>query len=281
MAKILENQGTETTITLSKPPAVDIIDLIKIVVAKLESNDKWKKLDVAAAELEINENWEKLDETIKKKFGPIENQDKVFSHFSQLRSISVNDMSLGNMERGQCSSIKIPKANVIFKPMRNYPKKSYKNPLDLMYETPKPDEKKLLGRSIVFFKDPRDSVLEKRIAKIYGNDAKNQAKKPGITEAALPTETSENLIEGKQEKQKQTRKFRYKLPSKRKLDFNDDKEDYMPVQSKTSSQPAIPTVKEAEFKVDPNITFHGEPVIPKDEPVDWDSLPLPDLNIPI
>ncbi|KAL8124235.1 hypothetical protein AgCh_012030 [Apium graveolens] len=38
---------------------------------------------------------------------------------------------------------------------------------------------------------------------------------------------------------------------------------------------------QSEFKIYPDIIFHGEPVIPKDEPVDWESLPLPDLNIPI
>ncbi|KAL8119783.1 hypothetical protein AgCh_017047 [Apium graveolens] len=38
-----------------------------------------------------------------------------------------------------------------------------------MFETPKPDEKKLLARSIAFFKDPTDSVQKKRIAKIYRN----------------------------------------------------------------------------------------------------------------
>ena len=39
--------------------------------------------------------------------------------------------------------------------------------MDLVYSTPKPDEKKLLGHSIANHKDPRDSVLKKRVAKIY------------------------------------------------------------------------------------------------------------------
>ncbi|KAL8114359.1 hypothetical protein AgCh_021280 [Apium graveolens] len=268
-------------IAFTKPPAFDSIDLIKIAAAKLESNDKLKKFHVAAVELKLNEKRKKLDKNIKNKFGPIGKQYKVFSHFSQMRQISANEMSLGNLERGQPSTIKPPKANVIFQPKRNYPKNLDKNLLDLMYATPKPDEKKLLGRSIAFFKDPRDSVINKRIAKNYRN-AKNLAKKPATTEAALPVMAFENLTEGKQEKPKQTkRRFRYKLLAKRKLDLNEDKEEYMPTQSTTSSQSAIPTLEEAEFKVDPNITFHGEPVIPKDEPIDWDSLSLPDLNIPI
>ncbi|KAL8148652.1 hypothetical protein AgCh_005859 [Apium graveolens] len=204
MAKILENQETQksllqqlvaaqtstsTQLDANKKGEKDSIVPVSQGESKYEgekvlniqfskSNDKWKKLDVAAAELELNEKWKKLDENIKKKFSPIEKQDKVFSHFSQLRQISANEMSLGNMERGQSSSIKSLKAN------------------------------------------------EHPVSK-----------------------------------------------------SNDDKEEYIPIQSTTSSQPAIPTLKEVEFKVDPNITFHGEPVIPKDESIDWDSLPLPDLNI--
>ena len=55
------------------------------------------------------------------------------------------------------------------KPKVNYPKSSLKNPLDTVCETPKPDEKKLLARSIAFYKDPADSVLKRRIAKIFRN----------------------------------------------------------------------------------------------------------------
>ena len=55
------------------------------------------------------------------------------------------------------------------KPKRNYSKFSDKNPMKIVYETPRPDEKKLLARSIAFFKDPIDSVLKRRIAKIYRN----------------------------------------------------------------------------------------------------------------
>ena len=47
------------------------------------------------------------------------------------------------LERGQPSCIKSPKAETILKPRVNYSKSSLKNPLDIVYETPKPDEKKL------------------------------------------------------------------------------------------------------------------------------------------
>ncbi|KAL8148135.1 hypothetical protein AgCh_005472 [Apium graveolens] len=170
--------------SIISPPALDSIDVIKIAAAKLESNEKLQKLDVAVVEQELDVKWKKFDENIKKKFGPIGKQDK----------------------------------------------NSDKNPLDLSYETPRPDEKKLLGRSIAFFKDPRDLVLKKMIAKIYTNgklirvvaghpqfaEAKKEekvrlkqqqkqafleAKKPAITEVALPDVTSGNPIEEKQEKQ--------------------------------------------------------------------------------
>lgn len=78
-------------------------------------------------------------------------------------------MSLGNLERGQSLYITSPKANKVFKLKRNYPKSSEKNHLDLVFETPRPDEKKLLARSIAFYKDPSYSVLKRRIAKIYIN----------------------------------------------------------------------------------------------------------------
>ncbi|KAL8109540.1 hypothetical protein AgCh_025597 [Apium graveolens] len=133
-----------------------------------------------------------------------------------------------------------------------------------MYETPKPDEKKLLGRSIAFFKDPRDTGSKKSIVKIYRNGKLicAVAGHPQFAEAKkeekmrLKQQQKQATLDSKNQ---ETRKFRYKLPSKRKLDFNDDKEEYMTIQSTTSSQPAIPTLKEAEFKVDPNITFHAEP----------------------
>ena len=41
--------------------------------------------------------------------------------------------------------------------------------MDTVFETPRPDEKKLLARLIAFFKDPTDSEHKRRIAKIYIN----------------------------------------------------------------------------------------------------------------
>ncbi|KAL8098430.1 hypothetical protein AgCh_031256 [Apium graveolens] len=141
---------------------------MRVINRKLrKDSDLSRKVD--SLDTRLKKKLDEKIEKIEKNFGPIEKQDKALSHFSQLRPISISEISLGNMERGQPSAIKSPKANVIFQPKRNYPKNSNKNPLDLIYETPKPDEKKLLGRSISYLKDPRDSVLKKRIAKIYRN----------------------------------------------------------------------------------------------------------------
>ncbi|KAL8120650.1 hypothetical protein AgCh_017721 [Apium graveolens] len=136
-------------ITFLKLPVLDIIDLINI----------------AAAELKLKEQMKKIDEKIEKVFGPIENQEKSVKHFTQLRQIPISEMSL-RMERGQTSARRHQKATVILKPKNHSSKHSDKNPLDLVYATPQPDEKKLIGHSITNHKDPRDSVLKKRIAKI-------------------------------------------------------------------------------------------------------------------
>jgi len=90
-------------------------------------------------------------------------------HHFQVKQISVNEMSMNYRERGQSFCIKSPKAEMILKPRVNYSKSSLKNPLDTVYETPKPDDKKLLSRSIVFYKDPADSALKRRIAKFFRN----------------------------------------------------------------------------------------------------------------
>ncbi|KAL8100349.1 hypothetical protein AgCh_032558 [Apium graveolens] len=42
----------------------------------------------------------------------------------------------------------------------------------------------------------------------------------------------------------------------------------------------MPSVAYEEFKIDPSKNFHDEPIIPKDESIDWDSLPIPELNLP-
>ncbi|MDV3180592.1 MAG: hypothetical protein Q8829_02850, partial [Candidatus Phytoplasma australasiaticum] len=59
-------------------------------------------------------------------------------------------------------------------------------------------------------------------------------------------------------------------------------EDYIPKKPTTLTQTSKPSVVFEEFKVvDPTRNIHGEPIITKDEPVYWDSLPIPELKFPI
>ncbi|XP_074373866.1 uncharacterized protein LOC141714233 [Apium graveolens] len=138
-------------IAFKKPSMLDSIDLINI----------------EAAELKLKEQKKNIDERIEKVFSPIASQDKSVKHFTQIRPIPIDEMKLGNMKRGQTSSKRHPQDIMILKPKKHSSKHSSRNPMDLVYATPKPDEKKLLSPSIANHKDPRDSVLKKRVAKIY------------------------------------------------------------------------------------------------------------------
>ncbi|KAL8098546.1 hypothetical protein AgCh_031358 [Apium graveolens] len=143
-------------------------------------------------------NWEKIDEDIQKKFGLVKKPEKSAIHHSQ----------------GELS------------------KSSLKNPLDTVYETPNPDEKKLLARSIAFYKDPADSALKRRIAKVFRNG------KEICVVAGHP-----QFAEAKREE-------KARLKQEKKIHDRSIQE------------------------------FHGEPIIPMDELIDWDSLPIPELNLP-
>ena len=33
--------------------------------------------------------------------------------------------------------------------------------------------------------------------------------------------------------------------------------------------------------MDPYRNIHGEPIVPKDEPIEWENIPIPDFNLPI
>ena len=113
--------------------------------------------------------------------------------------------------------------------------------------------------------------------------AKLQAIKTTTGISAQPSVIAEPQDQKVQDEPQQKRRFKYKFHSKRKLDFSDEEmEDYIPKKSTTSTQTSKPLVVFEEFKVvDPTRNIHGEPIIPKDEPVDWDSLPIYELNFPI
>ena len=45
-----------------------------------------------------------------------------------------------------------------------------------------------------------------------------------------------------------------------------------------TSQATMPV---EELKIDPSMNYHGEPILPKDEPIDWENLPMPTFNFSI
>ncbi|KAL8100673.1 hypothetical protein AgCh_032796 [Apium graveolens] len=112
--------------------------------------------------------------------------------------------------------------------------------------------------------------------------AKLQAVKPTQQVSAQPSEIVESQNQVMQNEPPQTKKPRYKQRINRKLDFSDEEmEGYFPKESMpTKTQTSMPSVAHEEFKIDPSKNFYGEPIIPKDEPIDWDSLPIPKLNLP-
>ena len=79
------------SITISKPSVTDSIDLINVATANIRAADK-EKLSLV--------NWEKIDEEIQKKFELVKEPVKSAIHHSQVKQISVNEMSMNYLERG-------------------------------------------------------------------------------------------------------------------------------------------------------------------------------------
>ncbi|KAL8104610.1 hypothetical protein AgCh_028723 [Apium graveolens] len=167
------------SITISKPPVINSIDLINAVAANFRAAEK-KQLSPF--------NWEKIDENIQKKFELVKEPVKSAIHHSQVKQISVNEMSMNYLERGQPSCIKSPKAEITLNPRVNYSKSSLKNPLDTVYETPNPDEKKLLSRN------------GKEICVVAGHPQFAQAKRE--EKARLKQEKKQAVLDAKKAKQK-------------------------------------------------------------------------------
>ncbi|KAL8148108.1 hypothetical protein AgCh_005451 [Apium graveolens] len=208
------------------------------------------------------------------------------------------------LERGQYSCIKSPKAEMILKPRVNYSKSSLKNPLDTVFETPKPDGKKLLSRSIAFYKDPADSASKRRIVKIFRNgkeicviaghpqfaqakrEEKARLKQEKNSSQQIPSQPPEATESRKQseEQKKSPRKKELARRTKRKLDIVDKElEDQFPqVPTPATTQASKSSVVFEDIKVvDPYRNIHDEPIVPKDKPIEWDNIPIPDFSLPI
>ncbi|KAL8124021.1 hypothetical protein AgCh_011867 [Apium graveolens] len=191
------------------------------------------------AELKLKEQKKKIDERIEKEFGPISNQDKSVKHSTQLRQNIIDEMMLGNMERGQTSSKRHQQAIVTLKPKKHSSKHSNKNPMDLVYSTPKPDEKKLLAK--------REERLRPKSQKKQADlEVKKQVEKPTTKpETKKPTTITETE---KHEEPKQKYVKRVKKRAKRKMIFEEKKEEPKPTQSTTTNQPTMPIIVQVEIK---------------------------------
>ncbi|XP_074356097.1 uncharacterized protein LOC141695778 [Apium graveolens] len=97
--------------------------------------------------------------------------------------------------------------------------------------------------------------------------------------SSITEKTLDDDPKKKELRQEWVKGIRRKANAKRLVSPTESETDQ--VQSTTSSQPTVSTKKPVEVKFYPEINFYGEPIIPKDEPIDWDSIPLTDLNIPV
>lgn len=101
--------------------------------------------------------------------------------------------------------------------------------------------------------------------------AKGKTQEETEKDASRVTKKLEEEIESKKEWQTGHRlKSGAKIPS---TEVNDEDSQPMPI-----NQTIIP---EAELKVDPGMNFHGEPIQPKDEPIDWKKMSMLAFNLPI
>ncbi|KAL8119031.1 hypothetical protein AgCh_016509 [Apium graveolens] len=102
----------------------------------------------------------------------------------------------------------------------------------------------------------------------------------------IPVQPSEITESKKQVEQKKKFPRIKKLSkrTKRKLDIVDKElNDQFPKESTPSTtQASKPSVVFEDIRVvDPCRNIHGEPIVPKDEPIEWENIPIPDFNLPI
>jgi len=102
----------------------------------------------------------------------------------------------------------------------------------------------------------------------------------------IPSQPSEAAESKKkiEEQKKSPRKKELARRTKRKLDIVDKGlEDQFPkVPTPATTQASKPSVVFEDIRVvDPYRNIHGEPIVPKDEPIEWDKIPIPDFSLPI
>ncbi|KAL8108799.1 hypothetical protein AgCh_025042 [Apium graveolens] len=140
----------------------------------------------------------------------------------------------------------------------------------------------------------RSSVKEKKEAAPDAKKTKQKKEQIAIlaklhavnSSQQIPSQPSEAIESKKQVEQqkKSPRKKELAKRTKRKLDIVDKElEDQFPKESTSSTtQASKPSVVFEDIRVaDPYKNIHGEPILPKDEPIEWENIPIPDFNLPI
>ncbi|KAL8148136.1 hypothetical protein AgCh_005473 [Apium graveolens] len=128
-------------------------------------------IQIAAAELQVKEQRKKIDEKMQLIFGSTTSQSQSVKHNTKVESIIMELKPVGRHKDGETSSKDLQP--MVLKPNNSFNKDSTKNPLSLAqmkgvdFPLPKPDEDKLLGRSIIKLKENMDEAVRRNMAVIF------------------------------------------------------------------------------------------------------------------
>ncbi|PZO92733.1 MAG: hypothetical protein DI617_09450, partial [Streptococcus pyogenes] len=289
-------------------PTITTTPLLQIK-GKLDGIDL---IHIAAAEKKIIEQRKMVDERISQVFGST-NKSTFVKHVTKVESIPIELKEPERNKVGEPSS-KSEFKPVVLKPKSSSFKFTEKHPMEFIFSPPRPDEEKLLADDIKSYKNTQNVVRRARMAKIYrhgklicvieGHPGFAIAKREenlrlnnetreseAVAKALQEDENSKTLTSNEEEKieeeieemvsmggmaekseagerkewQKGHRKKR-----KARREGNDDEETE---EKSTKTQPQLPIPE--PIILDPNFNIHGEPIIPKEEPIDWDNIKLP------
>ncbi|KAL8115198.1 hypothetical protein AgCh_021871 [Apium graveolens] len=159
--------------------------------------------------------------------------------------------------------------------------------MELDYSPLGPDEQKLMGKSIDSYKTIKDSTLRKKISRIYRHEKLICIMSGHFKFREAKKEEDLRLKSRPKPKKKQsTKKAQKKIKKptteteKKLVDKKEEKPEWK-TGKRIKMRHAVPKEESVEIKVYHEVNYHGEPVVPKKEPIDWVSFPIPDLNIPL
>ncbi|KAL8145899.1 hypothetical protein AgCh_003872 [Apium graveolens] len=301
-----------TTVQISQVlVSVIITSPIIQIKGKLDGIDL---IQIAAAELQVKEQRKKIDEKMQQIFGSTTSQSQSVKHNTKVESIIMELKPVGRNKVGETSSMDL-KPMVLKPNNRSNKDSTKNPLKEVDFPLPKADEDKLLGRSISYLKETMDVAVRRNMAIIFREgksicmmqghpkfsiakreetrrlkeeakqlkaDKRAQAKLDKQLKSSQAEEQKEiedksedevmgdmvgtemeERSKGREEWQKGNRK---KVNAKRKM--VDKTEE---TQSISKPPPSIPK----PIMSDPFMNIHGETIIPKEEPIDWDTIKLP------